>query len=73
MAETTVRTVHSFSIRRATLAKLREVATEARIVGGMSAIVEDALTSWLKRYRDDPKAWLLSRGVPSVSEATDDI
>lgn len=73
MAETSPRAVQSFSLRRTTLAKLREVAVEARIVGGMSAIVEDATSSWLKRYADNPEKWLSKRGVPAVSDPVDDL
>jgi hypothetical protein len=66
------RVVHSFSIRRGTLDQLRDVAGKERIVGGMSAVVEDAVSSWLKRYDESPD-WLLKRGVPAESDPTDDI
>ena len=66
------RTVHSFSVRETTLEKLRRVSKEAGIAGGMSAIVEDATSAWLRRYESDPKLWLLTRGLAATSEPEND-
>jgi len=67
------REVKTFSMKKDTLEELRVVASECGCVGGMSCIVEDATASWLKRYRENPKKWLASRGMPIAGEPTDDI
>ena len=65
--------VKTFSMKTETLEDLREVAEETKCIGGMSYIVEDAVASWIKRYRENPKRWLAARCVPVAGEPTDDI
>lgn len=65
--------VKTFSLRLDTLTELRKVAEEVHTPGGMSFIVEDAVSSWLNRYQANPDAWLKARGVPVHADATDDI
>ena len=67
-----IKHAHSFSMTLDTLASLKEVSYEAKIAGGMSAIVEDATRSWLRRYKADPKAWLIARGIAASAEPSED-
>lgn len=64
--------VKSFSVRKELLGELREVSAASGIVGGMSVIVEDALSAWLTRYRNDPKEWPKDRGLPVASGPVSD-
>lgn len=72
MARKKTKEVKSFALRMETLALLREVVAESNVAGGASAIVENAVASWLKRYKADPKAWLAARGMAATSAPVDD-
>ena len=63
---------HSFSLRITTLERIRKTAVKAKLAGGQSAIVEDAVTAWLNRYEADPDGWLAARGVAVASEPEND-
>jgi hypothetical protein len=65
--------VKSFALRLETLEMVRTVAAKAGIAGGQSAIVEDAVSSWLNRYAENPEKWLRDRGLAVSRDATDDI
>ncbi len=73
MARERKRVAHSFSVPVELLEELREVASEARVAGGMSAVVTDAVTSWIVRYRKAPVEWLKARGMAATTEPTEDI
>ena len=64
--------VRSFSLRLETLESIREVVDEARLAGGASALAQDALALWIKRYRNDPRQWLSDRGIAATSEPIHD-
>lgn len=64
--------VISFALRFDTIDRLKEVAAEAQIHGGASAIIQDSADAWLRRYKADPKAWLLQRGISAVGTPMDD-
>lgn len=64
--------VRSFSLKLETLERLREVVGETEIAGGASAIAEDAISGWLRRYAADPNGWLISRGIAHKTEASSD-
>jgi hypothetical protein len=66
------KSVKSFSIGDEALGKLRAVAEESGIVGGMSVIVNDAVTLWLRRYEIDGIEWLRRRGMPVQGTPKDD-
>ena len=65
--------VKSFALRLETLEMVRTVAAKAGIAGGQSAIVEDAVSSWLKRYYENPEKWLGDRGLAVNREPSDDL
>lgn len=67
------KSVRSFALTFQTLEALREVAEEAKVVGGQSGIAEDALSAWISRYRKDPAGWLASRRVPVHGAPVDDL
>ena len=64
--------VRSFSLRLETLEDIREVVDEARLAGGASALAQDAISAWIKRYRADPKGWLVARGIANTSTPVSD-
>ena len=72
MARPKTKEVRSFAMKIETLALLREVVEEAGITGGASVIAEDAISAWIRRYKADPKAWLLQRGISAVGTPESD-
>jgi hypothetical protein len=65
--------VKSFALRLETLEMVRTVAAKAGIAGGQSAIVEDAVSSWLRRYAENPEKWISDRGLAVNRAAVDDL
>ena len=72
MSRPKMKAVRSFALKLETLAAIREVSEEARLAGGASALAEDAISAWVKRYRADPKGWLVARGLAHATEPTPD-
>lgn len=73
MKRTRQKNVKSFALRIETLARIRDVAAHEGVAGGQSAIVEDAVSSWLKRYEEAPEKWISDRGLAVNRAAVDDI
>lgn len=71
MSRPKTKAVMSFALRLETIEELNRVAAESGIVGGRSTIVEDAVSAWLRRYKESPSTWLVARGVPIQSEPTE--
>ena len=72
MARPKRKAVRSFALKLETLEKIRTVTGEVNLAGGASALVEDAVSLWFKKYDADPRAWLLARGIAHTSEPTGD-
>ena len=72
MSRPKAKAVRSFALKLETLDRLREVTGEVNLAGGASAIAQDAIETWLRRYTADPKGWLVARGIAHTTEPTGD-
>ena len=66
------KTVHSFSLRIETMESLRKVTEHSGVAFGMSAIVDDAVGLWLRRYFESPQDWMAARGLAVNRKPTED-
>ena len=67
MARPKRKAVRSFALKLETLEKIRTVTGEVNLAGGASAIVQNSLDLWFRKYDADPKKWLLDRGIAHTS------
>jgi len=66
------KTVMSFALKMETIERLKEAVESGNVAGGRSAVVEDALSAWLKRFENDPEDWLNARGMAVHREPVSD-
>lgn len=66
--------VRGVSMRPARWERLKRIAGEERLMGGVSAIVDDAVTLWLMEYDgfDIKSEWVTKRQIPVQKPEADD-
>jgi hypothetical protein len=72
MARPVLKKVRSFALRLETLEKIIAVTEEAKLAGGASGLVQDALDRWFTRYDADPAGWLAARGIAHTKPPVED-